>query len=104
MQSQRGRRMTDQEIVGALVEAGILVRNMAGNRYRLVGSRSGIYHGLEKLFGQKELVWPIAGACLERLTPELLNRWIRYMKTAYVTDLLKDPRAICEAFAASAGQ
>lgn len=48
--------------------------------------------------------WRVAGACLERLTPVLLNRWIRDMKTAYVTDLLKDPRAICEAFAKSTEQ
>ena len=96
--------MTDQEIVGALVEAGIL-ECQDGSDCVIVVAADTDWKSIKTVLAD----WRVAGACLERMDEQdLFNALVALdvdgVAQAFNDVLLRDPRAICEAFAVSEGQ
>ena len=97
--------MTDQEIAAGLVKAEILrwFDTVDGHDGSLV-----VFPSEGVLSTRAALTdWRVAGACLERMSDDALCGRISYKDgddDVISWGWLRDPRAICEAFAVSAGR
>ena len=90
--------MTDEQIAGALVEAGILYRCIDGDGKRSYSLPGKSWRPAAEAISD----WRTAGACLERMTIKQCEDAFLFREgpdSHFTIAFMRRPRDICEAFA-----